>query len=355
MAGYAWYQWFGDSTLVTGNPLTPTNLGETSVETSSTGESLDVSGQNFGEHVAYLGGGNMFLSGRAPGTVRYINALEGTSTLSASSNWELESGGWVRVQPGATLRKAGTHRVTWNATTTTNNGSIDLTDGELRIAAVSAVVGSGKIVLNAARRSASTAAASDAPKSASVNRSSSAAARSRPSPSSMPSIAAASSITQPPSPAPAISRSTTPSPRAAGGGLLKQGPGRLTLTGTNSCTGTTEVDEGTLILTGMTGFGGTTIGSQAALEGTGTVRDDLTVEISGIVRSTYLSVGGDYTQLDGATLGLKLSNDRRSIASLVAGTSRRWHALRPLGSWLRSRRGAGVRRLGLRYARRRLR
>ena len=29
VAGYAWYQWFGDSTLVAGNPLAPTNLGET--------------------------------------------------------------------------------------------------------------------------------------------------------------------------------------------------------------------------------------------------------------------------------------------------------------------------------------
>ena len=320
VAGYAWYQWFGDSTLVTGNPLTPTNLGETWVETYSTGESLNISGQNFGEHVAYLGGGNMFLSGRTPGTVRYINALEGTSTLSAGGNWELESGGWVRVQPGATLRKAGTHRVTWNATTTTNNGIIDLTDGELRIAAVSAVVGSGKIVLNAG---------------ATLGLDGGGIGRTQVSISqpiefrggtveaiaqfhafnsggvlyNTTTFTGAGNLT--------INNAITAG--AAGGGLLKQGPGRLTLTGANSYTGTTEVDEGTLILTGMTGFGATTIGSQAALEGTGTVRDNLTVEIGGIVRSTSLSVGGDYTQLDGATLELKLSNESAFDRLLVAG------------------------------------
>ena len=262
----------------------------------------------------------MFLSGRTPGTVRYINALEGTSTLSAGGNWELESGGWVRVQPGAALRKAGTHRVTWNATTTTNNGIIDLTDGELRIAAVSTVVGSGKIVLNAGATLGLDGGGIGRTQ-VSINQpiefrggTVEAIAQFHAFNSggilfNTTTFTGAGNLT--------INNAITAG--AAGAGLLKQGAGRLTLTGDNSYTGTTDVDEGTLILTGMTGFGATTIGPQASLEGTGTVRDDLTVEIGGIVRSTSLSVGGDYLQLDDTTLELKLFNESTFDRLIVAG------------------------------------
>jgi autotransporter-associated beta strand protein len=320
VAGYSWYQWFGDSTLVAGNPLTPTNLGETWVETYSAGETLNVSGQTFGEHVAYLGGGSMNFVGRTPGSVRYVHALEGTSTFSAGASWELQSGGWLRVEPGATLVKTSTHRVTLNSTTTTNNGIIDVNGGELRFAANCPVDGTGKIIL---RAGAVLGLDGGGTGRTQVNINQPIEFRGGTVEAIAQDHLFGSGGT--------LFNSTTFQGAGnltingalvdgtAGMGILKQGAGKLTLAGDNSYTGATQVDEGTLILRGTTGFGTTTIGPLASLEGSGTVRDDLLVQSGATVRSNSLHVGGDYTQEDGTRLELTLINESLFDQLTVAG------------------------------------
>lgn len=65
----------------------------------------------------------------------------------------------------------------------------------------------------------------------------------------------------------------------AGGGLVKSGTGTLVLTGTNSYTGTTAVNAGTLLVNGnqAAASGTTTVASGAALGGTGTIGGDVVV------------------------------------------------------------------------------
>src|SRR5207248_5898689 len=76
VAGYSWYNWFSDSPLYTGSPLTPTTMGYTYVGAIAAGKTEDVGGgRDLGEHVAYLTGGTLTMTGATAGTVRYINAL----------------------------------------------------------------------------------------------------------------------------------------------------------------------------------------------------------------------------------------------------------------------------------------
>jgi len=55
--GYAFYQWTGDTTLVEGAPLTPTNVGREYVGAIESGQAYNFAGVDMGEHVAYLAGG----------------------------------------------------------------------------------------------------------------------------------------------------------------------------------------------------------------------------------------------------------------------------------------------------------
>jgi hypothetical protein len=147
VAGYAWFNWFGDARLVEGNPLVPTNVGFQYVGTITSGTVYDFSGIDLGQHVAYLGGGELTANG-VPGTVRYINALSGASTISGAANWGLNnSTDWVRIQPGATLRKHGTNQITWNGSVT-NNGVIEVAAGTLRLANNVNMSGTGTFQIN---------------------------------------------------------------------------------------------------------------------------------------------------------------------------------------------------------------
>jgi hypothetical protein len=149
VAGYAWYHWFGDAHLYEGNPLTPTPVGFQYIGTIKSGTTYNFSGVNLGEHVAYLGGGELTLNGPA-GTVRYINALAGVSTISGTSNWSLgAASNWVRVQPGATLRKSGANQITWNGLSVTNNGTIQVAQGILNWANGVSVAGAGSVRIDA--------------------------------------------------------------------------------------------------------------------------------------------------------------------------------------------------------------
>jgi hypothetical protein len=131
--GYAFYNWTGDTTLIEGSPLTPTNVGANYVGAIQGGEVYDFAGVELGEHVAYLAGGELTYTGGPAGTLRYVNALSNVSHLSGTADWGLSVGNWVRVQPAATLRKSGANRVTFGEAVVTNNGLIDVAEGELVI------------------------------------------------------------------------------------------------------------------------------------------------------------------------------------------------------------------------------
>lgn len=143
VAGYSWYHWFSDAPLYTGNPPTPTPMGYNYVGAVGPGQVENISGQNLGEHVAYLTGGELAANGATAPTIRYINALAGASNISGSLDWSLTGNSWVRIQPGATLRKTGTNQITLTGGTITNNGLLEVSQGTLRIG--SPVTGTGNI------------------------------------------------------------------------------------------------------------------------------------------------------------------------------------------------------------------
>jgi len=146
VAGYAWYHWFSDAPLYTGNPMTPTPMGYSYVGAIGSGQQVNLNGLNLGEHVAYLTGGDLTLRGNLTPTIRYINALASTSTISGSTDWSLTGNSWVRIQAGATLRKLGSNQITFSGGTITNNGLLEVNQGTLRIG--SPVTGTGDIRVN---------------------------------------------------------------------------------------------------------------------------------------------------------------------------------------------------------------
>jgi hypothetical protein len=75
------------------------------------------------------------MTGATAGTIRYINALANTSTVSGTMDWGLTGSNWVRIQPGATLRKAGLNQITFSGGTITNNGVLEISQGSLRLGA----------------------------------------------------------------------------------------------------------------------------------------------------------------------------------------------------------------------------
>jgi hypothetical protein len=142
VAGYSWYHWFGDAHLYEGNPPKPTPMAYSYVGAVTSGETANIGGQNLGEHVAYLAGGQLTMTG-SPGSVRYINALEGVSRITGGVDWSLSGTNWVRIQPGATLAKTGANQITFAGGTITNNGALEVSQGTLRVG--SPVTGSGAV------------------------------------------------------------------------------------------------------------------------------------------------------------------------------------------------------------------
>ena len=147
VAGYAFYPWFSDGPMWTGSPVRPTEMAYSYVGAIGNGQSEDIGGKNLGEHVAYLTGGQLTMTGATPGTIRYINALENTSTVTGSMDWALATPGakWVRIQPGATLRKAGANQVTFTGGAVTNDGTLQVDQGTLRIG--TSVAGAGNVIV----------------------------------------------------------------------------------------------------------------------------------------------------------------------------------------------------------------
>ena len=133
VAGYSLYNWFSDTPLftTTGATLTPTPLSYTYIGAVSSGTTTDLGGQDIGEHVADLTGGTLTMS--SAGTVRYINALGNSSSITGAINWGLNaSTNWVRIQAGATLQKTSTNTVTF-AAPVSNDGTLQVAQGVLSL------------------------------------------------------------------------------------------------------------------------------------------------------------------------------------------------------------------------------
>ncbi len=69
VAGYSWYNWFSDSPLYSssGSILTPTQMGYSYVGAVGPGTTANIGGQNLGEHVAELSGGQLTMTGAIVG------------------------------------------------------------------------------------------------------------------------------------------------------------------------------------------------------------------------------------------------------------------------------------------------
>ncbi len=142
VAGYAWYHWFSDAHLYDGNN-NPTPLAYSYVGAVAPAATANISGQNFGEHVAPLTGGTLTMTSSAA-TLKYINALAGESAISGTIDWSLAgTSNWVKIQPGARLAKAGANSITINNGTVTNNGILEVSQGTLRLG--SNVFGTGSV------------------------------------------------------------------------------------------------------------------------------------------------------------------------------------------------------------------
>ncbi len=102
---------------------------------------------------------------------------------------------------------------------------------------------------------------------------------------------------------------------SGGGGLTKDGTGRLTLSGANTYAGPTQINGGAIVVTGSI-TSATTVANGARLEGTGAVGDvtNHSVVAAGVAGTPgVLTVNGDYTQgSDGALEEL--------LAGTIAGT-----------------------------------
>lgn len=127
-----------------------------------TGESLELDGQSRGRDYYYLQGGSVTNTGQplvdeSIGGL-YVMANEDqsllASTLTGTSDWGLATGGFVRVEENATLRKQGNNTITWNDAELYIDGLVRLfggagNEGTLWIGSASTAVGTGQIRLDA--------------------------------------------------------------------------------------------------------------------------------------------------------------------------------------------------------------
>jgi autotransporter-associated beta strand protein len=136
VAGYAWYHWFSDAHLYDSATNEPTVMAYDYIGAVQSGSTSEIGGTNLGEHIAYLNGGQLTMNGTA-GTVKYLEALydpnvsTNTSVISGSINWGPTN--WTKIQAGATLRKSGANTISLTTGTVTNNGTLDVAQGVLRL------------------------------------------------------------------------------------------------------------------------------------------------------------------------------------------------------------------------------
>ncbi len=113
----------------------------------------------------------------------------------------------------------------------------------------------------------------------------------------------------------------------SGGSLIKVGAGTLTLTNTETYTGATAVDAGTLLVNGsIAASSGVTVNSGGTLGGTGTV-SSTTVESGGTFApgnstpGTSITVSGSLAFLSGAMYLIQVSPATASFANVTVGTA----------------------------------
>ncbi|MGD0382439.1 MAG: glycosyl hydrolase [Thermoguttaceae bacterium] len=150
VAGYSWYNWFSDSPLYDTNSYEPTVMAYDYIGAVRSGSTADIGGTNLGEHIAYLNGGQLTMTGSA-GTIKYLEALydpnvtTNTSVITGTIDWAPST--WTKIQAGATLKKSGTNTISLTSGTVTNNGVLEVAQGVLRLS-VGASSGQGSILIS---------------------------------------------------------------------------------------------------------------------------------------------------------------------------------------------------------------
>jgi fibronectin-binding autotransporter adhesin len=243
--------------------------------TVSAGTLSVASDANLGSGAVNLAGGST-LTVTGATTIDNAIALTGNATVSNSANASLSgviSGGFNLAKSGAsTLTLSGSN--SYSGTTTVSAGTLSIAgDSNLGSGAVSlaagttlAVTGSSTIDNNLVLAGAAT-------------------------------VQTASAVTW----SGVISGGNT---------LAKTGAGTLTLSASNTATGTTTVSAGTLSVTGSTA-GATIVASGTTLGGTGTLGGAVTVQNGGTlspgVSPGTLTVNGDLTMAVGSTLAVEIN------------------------------------------------
>ncbi len=148
---YAPFQWNNDTRIVNGDPELPTTAGEGWIHTIyDTGETKNINGQSQGDDYFYLRGGTITNTGSSQiNALRFLDAVENTSTITGAARWDVRNGGAVRVRAGATLNKTGANQVSWNDVTLIVNGDVNINDGKLQIEKDVTSTGSGAFTVNA--------------------------------------------------------------------------------------------------------------------------------------------------------------------------------------------------------------
>ncbi len=148
--GYALYQWTNDTQIIGGNPLTPSVVGDAYVGTLEPGESLDLNGQSQGDDRVYMKGGTLTNTGAAiADAVSRLDVISGsTNELAGTGDWGFDTTGWITIRSGATLAISGTNEVTIPGMSVSNNGSLIVDSGSLKLDAGSSFSGSGQLTVD---------------------------------------------------------------------------------------------------------------------------------------------------------------------------------------------------------------
>ncbi len=134
---YAYYQHFSDATALSGNPITPTSIGDVYVDTLMPGETRNLNGVSLGTDVTYLRGGTVTNTGAALDlAMRAIDSLEGVGTIGGTADWAVgggKGGSFVRIRSGGALVKQGDNTVTFSNVSTIKAGDLIIADGQVKI------------------------------------------------------------------------------------------------------------------------------------------------------------------------------------------------------------------------------
>jgi autotransporter-associated beta strand protein len=104
--------------------------------------------------------------------------------------------------------------------------------------------------------------------------------------------------------------------------LTKTGTGSITLSGTNTYTGATSINQGKLFINGSTGASNITVASGATLGGNGTLGGNATIAANGKLEFTLNTAAGSHNPLDFATgKGLTFSGASELTVSMSTGAA----------------------------------